>query len=96
MAMFAVFVVSGLIHELVISVPAGAGYGLPSAYFLLQGIGVVLERGPVGRRLGLSSGLKGWFFVFLFTTPLAYYLFHPAFVRRVIVPFLDFCLGGNT
>ena len=87
-ASLAVFLASGLMHEAVISLPAGAGYGLPTAYFLLQGIGVLLEHSEFGQRWGLSSGLRGRLFTILFTAAPAYWLFHPPFVTRVVVPFL--------
>ncbi len=56
---FLVFVVSGLIHDAVISLPASAGYGMPTLYFVLQGTGVLLERSAVGKRLGLRHGVRG-------------------------------------
>ena len=45
-AVFAVFLVSGLFHELAITVPAMQGYGLPTLFFLFHGIAILLERGP--------------------------------------------------
>jgi hypothetical protein len=83
-----VFVVSGLIHDLVISVPARAGYGLPTAYFTLQGLGMVVERSSFGRQIGLGKGFRGFlFFLSIVAAPL-FWLFHPPFVLRVIVPFM--------
>lgn len=42
-AMFTVFLVSGLLHELAITLPVQSGYGLPTLYFVLHGIIVLLE-----------------------------------------------------
>jgi hypothetical protein len=83
-----VFLFSGLIHEPVISLPARGGYGLPTGYFLLQGLGVVLERSSAGKILGLRGGFSGWAFMAIMTAGPAFWLFHPPFVTRVVLPFM--------
>jgi alginate O-acetyltransferase complex protein AlgI len=83
------FLVSGLIHELVISVPAGGGYGLPTGYFMLQGLGVAGERSGMGRAMGLGRGWRGWAFTVVVTAGPAYWLFPPPFVDQIILPMLD-------
>lgn len=88
-AMVITFLVSGLVHDCVISVPAGAGYGLPTAYFMLQGLGVMIERSRVGARLGLRRRLGGRAWLMVVTAAPAFLLFHPPFVERVILPFLE-------
>ena len=76
-----VFLISGLLHELVISWPARGGYGLPTLYFLIQGAGVLFERSrPALRGRILTSAV--------IIGPL-FWLFHPPFVARVILPFLN-------
>lgn len=40
----AIFIFSGIVHELAISLPAGGPWGLPLLYFLFQAAGVLLER----------------------------------------------------
>ena len=87
-AMLLVFLASGLVHDLVISLPAGGLFGLPTIYFMIQGIGVLIERSKKGRRMGLNRGLRGWVFMFVFTAGPAYWLFHEAFLENVMVPFL--------
>jgi hypothetical protein len=83
-----VFFISGLIHEAVISLPASGGYGLPTAYFLIQGLCLLFERSKPGRRLGFGSGLRGWIFTAACTLGPAFCLFHPPFINNVILPFL--------
>jgi predicted DCC family thiol-disulfide oxidoreductase YuxK len=88
-ATMGVFAISGIIHELAISFPARGGYGLPLGYFILQGLGVLIERSQTGRALGLAHGFRGWLFMFIFTAAPAYWLFHPTFVQNVILPMLQ-------
>jgi len=77
------FFFSGLAHELVIAVPAGAGYGLPSLYFALQAGGVMIERW-----IGMK-GIVARVWVWIVILGPAYWLFSPVFMERVIVPFLE-------
>jgi alginate O-acetyltransferase complex protein AlgI len=73
------FAFSGALHEVLLSVPAAGGYGLPFAYFLLHG-GLVLAE----RRWGIGG--RAWtLFWLLAPAPL---LFHPWFVRALIRPLI--------
>ncbi len=87
-AMLAVFALSGIIHELVISLPARGGYGLPTLYFLAQGLGVIAERSRLGSAIGLGHGVRGWFFTLLVTASPVFWLFHPPFINHIILPML--------
>jgi len=87
-AAFAVFLLSGLLHEIVISLPARGGFGLPTLYFTVQGAGLLGERSRIGRKLGLGRGYRGWLFTEVVAGGPAYWLFHPIFVRHVILPML--------
>lgn len=82
------FIVSGLIHDLIISVPAGGGYGLPTAYFTLQGAGMLFDHSRFAARTGLRQDLPGRVFAWLIVAGPAFALFPPPFVLRVIVPFM--------
>ena len=80
----ALFLLSGLLHELALSYPVGAGYGGPLLYFVLQGAGMLMER-----RLRLRGRLWTWAVVFL-PMPL---LFHSALREALIAPIYQY-LGG--
>jgi hypothetical protein len=85
-AMMAVFFVSGLVHDVVISAAARAGLGLPTLYFLLQGGAVLVERSAWGRRMGLGRGMLGRLYaVALVVLPVGL-LFHSAFLMDVVLP----------
>lgn len=83
------FLFSGIVHDLVISLPARGGYGGPTLFFLLQAAAIFVERSALGRRIGLGRGVLGWAFTMLVLVGPVMLLFHPPFVNGVVVPFLD-------
>ena len=88
-ATLVVFATSAAFHESVISLPANGGWGMPSAYFLFQGVAVLLEKSALGRALRLGHGARGWCFMFICTAGPVCWLFHPAFALRVVLPTLS-------
>jgi alginate O-acetyltransferase complex protein AlgI len=82
------FVISGLIHELVITVPANAGYGWPTLYFTLQGAAMTLERARLNAACSLTRNWPGRVFAWAVVVLPIFALFPPVFVLRVMVPFL--------
>lgn len=76
-ALFAVFLISGLLHELAITVPVQHGYGMPTLYFALHGIVVLLEKKTWPLWLSRSMAL------ILVAAPL-HFLFPTLFTEEVI------------
>lgn len=86
-AVFGVFLVSGLLHEMAISYPAGAGWGGPLLYFAIQCVGLLLER-----RWRVHS--RVWALVWVLAPLPA--LFHAPFRRTLIVPFFGWLYAQLT
>jgi hypothetical protein len=82
------FVFSGLVHDAVISWPAGGGYGGPTLFFAIQAVGMLIERSRLGHQVGLGRGVRGWCFTMLTLVLPAPLLFHPRFVEGIVVPFM--------
>lgn len=88
-ALAASFLGSGLLHELAISVPVRAGYGLPLSYFALHGSLMLIEGRlaragrPIDRRPWIGRAWTlGWLMV-----PLPI-LFHRPFLAGVVWPLI--------
>jgi D-alanyl-lipoteichoic acid acyltransferase DltB (MBOAT superfamily) len=88
-ALVVAFLFSGLLHELAISLPVRAGFGLPLLYFAIHGVLMLAERGleragrPIYRRAVLG---RAWT-TFWLVAPLPV-LFHRPFLRGVVWPIL--------
>lgn len=87
-ALWTGFAISGVIHDVVMSLPAGGGYGGPTLYFLIQAAGLLAERSAIGRTIGLGRGRRGWLFAMLVLIGPSPLLLHPPFVDRIVVPFV--------
>jgi hypothetical protein len=88
--MVAAFVASGIVHELAISLPVRAGFGLPLLYFGLHAVAMLAE-GALGPTLERHPWLgRAWTVAWL-VLPLPI-LFHPWFLDGVVWPLVG--LGG--
>ncbi len=78
LALMVTFIVSGLFHEIAITLPVQSGFGRPLGYFLLQGISVCLEKYLERRRPDIVKrfGRLWTWLILLLPLPL---LFTPAF-----------------
>jgi len=83
-AVLCTFFLSGLIHELVISLPAAAGWGLPTVYFLIQGLTMLFEKSGLYQKM--NSFFQRVLSLSLIALP-AIILFHPPFMKNIIIPF---------
>ena len=84
-ALIAAFALSGLLHEMAISVPVRAGYGLPLAYFLVHAALVLVER-TMARASRPISGVLGRAWTCTCVVAPLPILFHEPFLAGVIWP----------
>ena len=80
------FLLSGLLHEIAISLPARAGYGLPLTYFGIHAFAMHLEtKSQLIQRITQHRFLSHVWVMVLLILPMPL-LFHPAFMQHVLVP----------
>jgi hypothetical protein len=92
-ALMAAFALSGLLHEMAISLPVRDGFGLPLSYFLGHGVLVLIERAlaNAGHPLTGSTGRVWAFFWLVAPLPL---LFHRPFLAFVLWPLIGITTGS--
>lgn len=83
------FLASGLLHEIAISLPVRAGYGLPLSYFALHGCLMLAERAleRAGRPISRPAWRGRLWTLFWLVAPLPI-LFHRPFLAGVVWPLL--------
>jgi len=84
-ALYLVFLVSGLVHELVLTLPANIGYGGPTLYFMIQALGIHAQKRLMKRGKPWLVRITTWVIALL---PLPLLLSH-GFITKVITPFLE-------
>jgi Membrane bound O-acyl transferase family len=83
-AILFVFVISGLLHEIGISYASGQLWGLPLLYFLIQGIGIIIEKQWLSKKT-LSPAATRTFAMVWVLAPLAL-LFNAPFQSAFVAP----------
>jgi hypothetical protein len=92
-AMIISFLLSGVLHEIAISLPVKAGYGLPMLYFALHGILMYTEEKSAFVQKILASKILAHLWVLGWLILPIHLLFHPAFMEGVLKPLRALLLG---
>lgn len=94
-AMLTAFLFSGVLHELAISVPVKACYGLPFLYFVLHAIAMQVES-LLGQRNStwLANPRTGWWWTLLWLLVPLPILFHPPFLAGCVWPLIGLTAAG--
>lgn len=90
-ANLAAFLFSGVLHELAISVPVKAGFGLPLLYFAIHAFGTLCERGLQKRGWPLGTACRAsriWTAAWI-VLPLPL-LFHIPFLKGCVWPLIGY------
>jgi Membrane bound O-acyl transferase family len=91
-AMFVSFLMSGILHEIAISFPVSAGYGLPLLYFLIHGILMYLESKILWIKKLIEQPILSRLWVYFWLILPMPLLFHEKFIREVIMPLCNLVL----
>ena len=93
-AVIASFLLSGLLHEIAISLPARAGYGLPLIYFGIHAFAMHLEaKSQLIQKITQHKFLSHVWVMTLLVLPMPL-LFHPGFMQHVLIPLRTLLLQG--
>jgi alginate O-acetyltransferase complex protein AlgI len=87
-AVFGIFLISGLLHEAAVSYPVGRGWGLPTLYFALHGFLVLIEAIFLSVKNWPTPIARLWTWVWILA-PLPL-LFHAAFRETFLGGLLEF------
>lgn len=82
------FLFSGALHEIAISVPVGAGFGLPTLYFLIQTLPLAWERNRAHRSQPVRGPAGTVWAILWLVAPLPL-LFHRPFLEGVVWPLVE-------
>jgi alginate O-acetyltransferase complex protein AlgI len=85
-AMMISFLLSGLLHEIAISLPVKAGYGLPMLYFALHGLLMYAEQKSAVVQKIITNKILSHVWVLCWLILPLHLLFHPAFMEGVLKP----------
>lgn len=92
-ALFVSFLLSGLLHEMAISLPVRSGFGLPMSYFAIHGVVMYIEGNvPFVQHITAHKVLSHLWVWFWLIAPITL-LFHAQFVLSVIQPLRDVVLN---